>query len=304
MQHLTPKLQQLFDQIDTCDLTFISQSNRDDYLFRFEEYRTGGSDEYLATNYVSAPSMTPGLVRCHDEEEAELFLTLLKQRFDQPEPFDYSMVLQVHERMVKEAMRGALYQFTDNDQVELPLTDGEVPYWASEGQWWRNQETVFTCNWAYGYVNSRSTPVPTGENETSLFIDTVADVDSEYHLELGDIGEFEEWWGIKPVTLEWFLLHQLFCHNKNLAHETPRWGYFQYGLLGTVWLTPVPQNLSALMRVLKSDEFFHHYDWSEPFEAVRRWLTAVTDHEDLEDYQEQFEKVIQESLTYLEEKYR
>jgi hypothetical protein len=248
------------------------------HLFRFTG-SPGGMQEYLSINYSTVtPSSSPGIVRCEDDAEVDLFLTLLEGRVSDPStPFDYQKVLEASNKVYYEGLRDAVsHHCEDRDpENDFPLKDGEVPYWVLEGLGVPDDSTLlYTAGWSDLYGSYWDIPEPDGDNAASLLFHIQGDVGGESHVELGSGDDVENWWGIEEGSLEWFLWAQLFCHSCNLAREHPKYAYVRYDIMGGVWLTPDPENLKSLKSVIKKYDFDSYYQ-QEPGEALHNWMLAV-----------------------------
>lgn len=267
------------------------------YMFKFEGAPMG-YNAYLAINYSTVPSMTPGLVRCEDEPEALMFLNILKDRIESGEPFDYQKVLEAASGTYHDAMASAANSHSDEYDPESLPYEGQAPYWVLEGISIPNNAYItYTANWSdiYGHTSDVPTPKDTDRHESkSILFHIVADNGGEIEVELSD-GE-TNYFGLEEGGLEWFLWCQLFCHNKNLAEEKPQYAYFRYDIMGGVWLLPEPQNLEMFPKIIKRDDFkgFAHGWCREKDEdfVILEWLNAVQmnleQDENMDD--EEFEK--------------
>lgn len=274
------------------------------FIFRFTGAPMGYS-AYLAINYSTVPSMTPGLVRCQDEAEALMFLNLIKERLESGEPFDYQKVLDAASGIHHYAMAGAASNHSDEHDSESLPYEGEAPYWVLE-EILDNAYVTYTANWSdiYGHVSDIPTPKDSDRYESkSILFYINPDCGGETEVELcddgcGDVACF----GLEEGSLEWFLWCQLFCHNKNLAEEKPKYAYFRYDIIGGVWLLPEPQNLELFPKIIKRDDFkgFAHGWCREKDEdfVILEWLNAVQSNleqdEDMdEDEYEKCKQMIQ-----------
>ena len=250
----------------------------DRHLFRLDG-SPGGMQEYLSINYADVtPSSSPGIVRCEDEAEVDLFLTLLEKRVSDPSAsFDYRNVLKAADNVYYHGLRDAMsHHCEDGDpESDFPLKDGDVPYWILEALGIPDGAVLlYTANWSDLYGSHYDIPVPEGDNAESLLFYIQGDVGAESYVELGSGDDMENWWGVEEGSLEWFLWAQLFCHNCNLARKHPQYAYIRYDIIGGVWLVPDPENLNVLKEVIKKDDFNHYYR-QEPEEALRYWMLAV-----------------------------
>lgn len=282
-------------------VTFLGRGEMLGYLKFRLGFAPGGRAEYMAINYETLPSMSPGIVSCDDEAEAKMFLTLLRDRFALPDPdFDYDRVTQAAERVELFGLGSAASRYTgDHDPSSLPTHEEETPYWMRETSEWRGgADTFITAGWGDCTVEPE-------EGDKSLCIWSEMD-DGEEEVELGEGSEVLEWWGIKDGSLEWFLWHQLFCHNKNLAIERPQYAYIHYIISSDLWLRPVPSNLEFLSRTVKSEAFGDHYDWTGMWgNTIQPWLDAVLEEiaEDDQQLLDKFSDVWDEVRQIVEEKY-
>lgn len=240
------------------------------FMFKFEGAPMG-YNAYLAINYGTVvSSMTPGLVRCKNEAEALIFLKLIKDRLESGEPFDYQKVLDAASGIYHYALASVASNHSDEHDPESLPYEGEVPYWVLEGIP-DNAYVTYTANWSdiYGHVSDIPTPKDQDRHESkSILLHINPDCGGQTEVELCD--DSGDCFGLEEGSLEWFLWCQLFCHNRNLAEEKPKYAYFRYDIMGGVWLLPEPQNLKLF------PNFAHGWCQEKDKDfVILEWLNAV-----------------------------
>lgn len=282
-QQICDRLEAQIDEYTTLNRT-ISQWGGIIYEL---DYAGHGEREYLTKAYAAVtPVMSVGQVRCEDWAEAELFLTLLLERYTSGRTIDPEVPTKIANAICLKGWREAVSACVeDADIKDLPIKEAKISSWIWEGIPYSDGELeqehfLYTLEASDVYLGHPDDDLPAVEG--CLLVQVYGD-DAEQSVELGEKEErghrstFKEYWGVEGSSLEAFLALQLLCHNKNLSKEFPDYAYIRYQLVGGIWLRPIPEAITSFLSLRNSRYgcFSPSHNFSDQDENINRWLTKI-----------------------------
>lgn len=214
-------------------------------------------ETYLCTHYSVAPTMTQGIVRVEESENAS-FLALDAQC---PAP-RWDKIAEVVNSITEEGLRYAASSvISETDWSDLPV-EGEPEYWLRERKPWGEALLVAVLDSFEGHQSISGLSVPA---EKGCVMCDWHSKDGEQEVQV-DREPFDD---TDPLTeLEWFLVFQ------QLVHREQKYAFVRYQLAATIWLRPDWENLQYLPGALASESSKEYYRLTED-DPVPAFLQAL-----------------------------